>query len=378
MNASNQLENSYLYHDFEDFFEKTRIGYIITDLNGKIIRNNQCIGDWLDAPSKQLRGRYFSDILSIGGRIFYGTHLQPLLRMQGHFDEVSLDLACDNGNKLKVTLHGYERRDENEKPLFIRFAILKANDRHAYEQNLRQGKLNAEQNLSTEKEFALLREQFIAVLGHDLRNPLASISMGAELLKECVKDEELLPVINILKRGAARMNELITNVMDFAKTRMGDGIGINFQSTDIIAVFEQVVGELQLAFPERNIRTDLKIQGFINCDGFRLSQLLSNLLANALTHGSKDTPVWVKASMDDNELTVSVSNSGNPISPEALKKLFLPFQRETTRPSRQGLGLGLYIASEIARGHKGELNVTSNTEETKFTFTMRTNANGCK
>jgi sigma-B regulation protein RsbU (phosphoserine phosphatase) len=179
-----------------------------------------------------------------------------------------------------------------------------------------------------------------------------------------------MPIIQTVKRSADRMNELITKVMDFAKTRMGDGIGINLQPTDIVSAFEQVVRELQLAFPGRNIYSEFKINRHIRCDGPRLSQLLSNLLANALTHGAPDEAVYIKATVSENILTLSVINKGKPIPAEAMKKIFHPFQREATQPSQQGLGLGLYIASEIARGHNGKITLSSDAEATKFIFSM--------
>jgi sigma-B regulation protein RsbU (phosphoserine phosphatase) len=107
----------------------------------------------------------------------------------------------------------------------------------------------------------------------------------------------------------------------------------------------------------------------VNCDAQRIS-LLSNLVANALTHGVDDGTVGIEAVLDGGDFSLSVSNAGEPIPPEALERLFQPFTREDFRPSQQGLGLGLYGAFEIARAHGGELKVTSMVEETRFTFLM--------
>jgi sigma-B regulation protein RsbU (phosphoserine phosphatase) len=129
-----------------------------------------------------------------------------------------------------------------------------------------------------------------------------------------------------------------------------------------------VVQELQLSWPDRSITTEISIDGPVYCDGKRIGQLLSNLLGNALVHGAAEGPVKVDAEVGRDDLVLSVANTGEPIPPDAMERLFEPFTREDVRPSQQGLGLGLYIASEIARGHNGQLSVASNQEETRFTL----------
>ena len=106
------------------------------------------------------------------------------------------------------------------------------------------------------------------------------------------------------------------------------------------------------------------------CDSARIAQLFSNLLANALTHGDPAGPVWVFARSGDDGFELSVANLGEPIPPETQASLFKPFSRASARPGQQGLGLGLYIASEIARAHGGSLEVASSEEITRFTFRM--------
>jgi sigma-B regulation protein RsbU (phosphoserine phosphatase) len=105
-------------------------------------------------------------------------------------------------------------------------------------------------------------------------------------------------------------------------------------------------------------------------DPGRLSQLVSNLLANALTYGTEEAPVRLDAAVTGERLTLSVANSGPPIPPAAMQRLFQPFVRGEVQPSQGGLGLGLHIASEIARAHGGELSASSCPQETRFTFTL--------
>lgn len=226
----------------------------------------------------------------------------------------------------------------------------------------------SEASLSLERETAELREQFIAVLGHDLRNPLASIRAGTAML---VRQPERVPVIaELIDQSISRMEGLIDNVLDFARGRLGGGLTILADAdAPVEATLRHVVQELQSTRPDRLITAAFGIAEPVRCDRSRMAQLLSNLLGNALTHGD-DTPIAVRATTGDGIFELSVSNGGAAIPPAALQNLFQPFFRASVRPSREGLGLGLYIAAEIARGHGGDLTVQSGAEETRFTFRM--------
>ncbi len=229
----------------------------------------------------------------------------------------------------------------------------------------------SEANLLDERKTSELREQFIAVLGHDLRNPLASIDAGAKMLLKEPLSPKGSTIVSLIQSSVGRMAELIDNVLDFAHGRLGSGLTLERHAdVPLGAVLEQVVDELRAAWPERRIETQLSVTKTVNCDRARMAQLLSNLVANALTHGASEEPILVSASTLDGTFELSVSNQGEPIPPSTLERLFQPFFRVAVRPSQQGLGLGLYIAYEIARAHGGSLDVTSDPTETRFTFRM--------
>jgi sigma-B regulation protein RsbU (phosphoserine phosphatase) len=359
--------------DFEDFFENSLCGFLTTNAKVEILRGNSRIANWLGYSTEDLKGIHFSELLTIGGKIYCETHLLPLLRMQGFFDEVALELACQSGERVPVLVNAYERRDQNGKPLFIRVTVYKATDRRLYEDNLRYARRVAETKLADEQATSVLREQFIAVLGHDLRNPLLAITGGAAmLLARSSLSERDASLVSLMKDSGARMAELIDNIMDFARGRLGGGMMLNREPVLLEPVLCHVVEELRTTWPERVIETDFRLTEPIDCDAPRLSQILSNLLANALTHGSPDGPILVNAFLGGDVFELSVTNSGKPISPQTLERLFQPFTREDVRSSQNGLGLGLYIASEISRAHKGELTVASTGEITRFTFRMST------
>ncbi|MEW6021450.1 MAG: ATP-binding protein [Pseudomonadota bacterium] len=229
----------------------------------------------------------------------------------------------------------------------------------------------ARSDLSSERETAELREQFIAVLGHDLRTPLGSIALGADLLALKVADPALLPVVERIRRSARRMASLVDDVMDFTRGRMGSGIRLKLRRHDSVHLtLEQVIDEMRGLHPERVIAASIPDLLCLDCDPERLAQLLSNLLANALVHGNAGTPVHIDARHEDGKFVLSVSNEGQDLPPEVIAQLFKPYWRATSRPGSEGLGLGLYIVDQIARAHGGKIDVTSSAGRTAFTFTL--------
>jgi signal transduction histidine kinase len=172
-----------------------------------------------------------------------------------------------------------------------------------------------------------------------------------------------------MHESVGRMAGLIDNVLDLARGRLGGGfVAERRDEPGLAAALGQVVTELRMAHPDRRIDADIRLDRLVNADGRRLAQLLSNLIANALTHGAESSPVKVSGVVVGDVLELSVANAGEPIPEAARERLFQPFSRAIVRPKQQGLGLGLWIASEIARAHSGTLDVTSDATETRFTL----------
>jgi signal transduction histidine kinase len=229
-----------------------------------------------------------------------------------------------------------------------------------------------EADLMAEREVSELREQFIAVLGHDLRNPLFAITASAEMLLRKPLDERNLTVARHILTSGKRASQLVDDVLDFARGRLGNGIPLNVvDCPNLAASLEHVVSEIQGVHPDREILLALGELRGIRCDGGRIGQLLSNLVANAISHGSADRPVEVSAGIDLGRFFVRVVNQGQPITADVQSKLFQPYSRPTNDVPQAGLGLGLYIASEIALAHGGQLDVSSTVQAgTVFTFSM--------
>lgn len=223
--------------------------------------------------------------------------------------------------------------------------------------------------LMSERKTAELREQFIAVLGHDLRNPLASVQSAARLIRKTELQDRAKTLLDAVDGSVQRMAGLIDNVLDLARGRLGGGFAVErTRDPKLAEALRQVVAELALAYPHQEIRTEIAIAHPIEADSRRVAQLLSNLLGNALTHGAPDQPIVVRAVTRGRDFEISVTNGGPPIPRTAQAKLFQPFKR--TDLGSRGLGLGLWIASEVARAHGGTLSVRSDAKETCFTCRM--------
>ncbi len=224
--------------------------------------------------------------------------------------------------------------------------------------------------LEEQERIAVSREQFIAILGHDLRNPVGAIRNVAQLLQRGKMDQGSVErFAGVLLNSSHRMNGLIENIMDFARGRLGSGIVIHKQEEDIESILNHVIAELKMIWPERKIQTSFHLPQNLHCDGNRIAQLFSNLLSNALSHGHEQDPVMVEATVDDNFI-LSIRNTGTPIPESMIETLFEPFARGTTDQNSEGLGLGLYISSEIARAHNGRIVVSSDHAATEFKFIM--------
>lgn len=225
---------------------------------------------------------------------------------------------------------------------------------------------NARALISSEDE-AILREQFVAILGHDLRNPLAAIGAAIRIATREPHNAKIAAMFTAIAGSADRIAKLIDVTMDFARVRLGDGLPVNLgMCEDLEAGFERVIDEIRIAHPSRTIFLDYRFEGAVKCDSSRLDQLLSNLLANAVTHGSKSKPIFVRTENSDGQFVLSVVNSGRPIPAVAMHTLFDPFSRSDGDSSLQGLGLGLYITSQIAQAHGGVVDALSNQTETTF------------
>jgi len=201
------------------------------------------------------------------------------------------------------------------------------------------------------------QERFLAILGHDLRNPLASIDMGLGILREQTTDVSATRVLSRMQSSSARMTRMIGQILDLTRSRLAGGLELDLRSMDLQEVLQSIVDELRVAYPSHVIDLHCPPARILG-DSDRLAQVFSNLVGNAILHGDPSTPITVRTRIENDLVTVTVHNDGEPIPAEIQAKLFDPFrrgERESRTASTSGLGLGLYISWEIVRGHGGSI-----------------------
>ena len=215
------------------------------------------------------------------------------------------------------------------------------------------------------RERAVLTEQLVGIVSHDLRTPLQAVSLGASVLASSPLTAVQSRTVNRISAAAQRAHRLILDLLDFTQARLGGGISVTRVECDLHAVVADVVEELKLAWPGRML--DHRSHGNGGCviDPDRVSQLVTNLVTNALTYGRQEGVVSVRSSLQPDHCQLEVHNDGQPIPQELLAHMFEPLRRgeHQVKLGSRSVGLGLYIVQEIAAAHRGRVMVKSSAEE---------------
>jgi signal transduction histidine kinase len=288
------------------------------------------IESYVSVPIVMPNGRYFGNLCAIDPRPAQVSNAKTLALFTGFAEILAVQL-------------GEELRREEEKVL-----------------------------LKDARDAAELREQIIAILGHDLRNPLQAVMAASEVLQRKLTDPAHVSLATVISTSGRRMSAMINDTLDFTRARLGGGIGVQLKiALDVGKKLSAIANEFRESQPRRKIVTKIEVEIPVFCDVGRLQQVASNLIGNALTHGSKDGAVIFTAEVTADQLIMEVWNDGEPIPPDSIGKVFEPFWRQNTSSDRQGLGLGLHICAQIVRAHHGSLAVSSSAQDgTKFTVRL--------
>ncbi|MEO6436251.1 MAG: sensor histidine kinase [Tepidisphaeraceae bacterium] len=227
------------------------------------------------------------------------------------------------------------------------------------------------------------RDLFLAILSHDLRNPLNSIGVSAQLIPGASKDNlETTELAGQVSTGVAVMAQMISDLLDYTRTRLGAGMPVDRAPMDLGTLCAEVVAEFQSGNPDVTITLASTGDLTGDWDSARLRQVISNLLGNAIQHGNRSAPNALTLKGEDAQVVFTIHNQGTPIPPGELTKIFDPLVRGAStheqRRNRPGsIGLGLYIARELIHAHGGSIGVTSSAEAgTTFTFHLPKHVRG--
>lgn len=230
------------------------------------------------------------------------------------------------------------------------------------------------QQRHTQEQLALARDfekWILAIVSHDIRNPLNAIQLAARALEGIADPAGVVrKQSEIVTRAVKRIQHIVGDLLDLSREREGAGIPVAPRPTDLCAMCQQIIDELEAVAPDRRITLDCDADGRGMWDEHRILQAISNLVSNAVQHGAPGSPVLVRLAGDGQHVTVEVRNKG-VIPRELLPRIFEPFGSGRPRGSRgEGLGLGLFIAKAIARAHGGELEVDSSGDATLFRLVL--------
>ena len=390
--------------DFEDLFESAPCGYLSLEPNGRILRANATFASWVGYRSDELKGRFFHDLLNVAGRIYYETHFAPLLRMQGHFNEVALEIVTRSNARLPVLVNAAERRDDCGGLRFIRITVFNAVDRRRYEQELLDAQrkataasealrdLNArlEERVAAEvaqrmkTEEALRQSQKMEVVGqltggvaHDFNNLLTVIVGGLDTigrqLDRSLEDMDLARMRrarDMAHHGAQRATTLTSRLLAFSRqqTLAPQKMEPNRLISGVADLLQRTLGET-IAF--ETVSAGGLWQAF--ADPGELENALINLAVNArdaMPSGGRLTIETANASLDEayvealiepvkagQYVLIAVSDTGTGMSSETIARVFEPFF--TTKDVGKGTGLGLSQVYGFIRQSGGHVRIYS-------------------
>jgi signal transduction histidine kinase len=221
------------------------------------------------------------------------------------------------------------------------------------------------------------RDIFLAILGHDLRAPLQAVSMSTERLALTANlDDKALAYISHIKIGTRHMGGMVSDLLEFVRSRLGASLPIDCKPMDLAAACREAIAEACAARPGQNPQLNVRGDTQGQWDHGRLNQLLQNLIGNAIQHGANHHEVDIKLIGEEDHVVLSVHNKGEPIAEDAIGSIFDPLVRaasETSGPQNPStsLGLGLFIVKEVVMAHGGSITVTSTIGDgTTFTVVL--------
>jgi len=377
-----------LLPDAPSLFDGAPCGLVVTQEDGTILQANLTFSSWVGISQPDLGGRRFQDLLTVGGRIFHQTHWAPLMRMQGSVAEVKLDLIHHDKRIISMLLNGVRR--EHATGAFYELALFCTTDRDQYERELLKARKAAEELLAekmaaeaalinTQKKLneahekaqrrAVFAEQMVAIVSHDLKNPLTAIKMASEILARTEQRSKETKLLGHISSSADRAHRMIAELLDFALVRVGRGITVSFSIDDLHRVAAQSAAELQVAFPQARLVHTTIGSGTVRLDVDRVQQIIGNLVANSVAYGDLHQPITITSQVGNGTASISVHNAGPEIPASLKAAVFEPMTRGTSQSSDvRSVGLGLFIVREIAKAHGGEVSVNSSVEDgTTFT-----------
>lgn len=351
-----------LDEDLASIYEEAPAGYLSTLADGTIVKANGTFLRWTGfARADLVQRRRLQELFSTPGRIYYETHLGPLLAMQGGVNEIAMDIVCADGRALPVMMNAMQRQGAPGEPALLRFTVFNATDRRRYERELLQARRDAE-------ALAQAKTELLAMLSHDIRTPLGSVMAVAEILERSALTPDQARFVRILHSSSATMLKLVNEVLEHSRLEAG-AVALQPLPFDLGAQARELVANLQPLAVEKSIAleclVDQRLPRMVIGDATKLGQVLGNLLGNALKFTEKGsvTVELLVTDLDEQsvQLRVRVADTGIGIEPGQLPRIFREYTQahEGIASRYGGSGLGLAISRKLLRAHGSDLHAES-------------------
>jgi PAS domain S-box-containing protein len=370
-------------------YEHAACALLATSADGTILRANATTCQWLGYQQDELVGRVrIQELLTIGARVFHQTHCAPILQMQGSIAEVQVEMRHRDQTRLPMLINIVRRRHGDA--VFDQWALFMAADRHSYERQLLaarkaaeaalEARLGAEaqlQALNAELSLADRRkDEFLATLSHELRNPLAPMRSALEVLKlTAASDRAALGILGVFDRQLHHMTHLVDDLMEISRVTQGrmELRRAPIDLTDIVRAAASDASEV-VAAGAHTLSVELPDGPLIvDGDATRLTQVLVNLLTNAAKYTPDGGRIRLRAQREGSEALVAVCDTGIGIPAQSLGSIFEMFSqlKPALDRSQGGLGIGLALVRGIVDLHGGAISASSEGVGQGSEFTVR-------
>jgi PAS domain S-box-containing protein len=359
----------------EDLYEHAPCGYLSTLPDGTIVRVNQTLIEWTGAARDVLlAGTKFQTLLTIGSRIYYETHYAPLLHMQGFANEIALELVRSDGRILPVLVNARQRCDAQGTPLVNRITLFDATERRRYERELLLARRKAEQ-------VAKDKADLLAMLSHDIRNPLHALMGVVQLLDRGELSDPQRRFVRLIRSSSENMLNLLNHVLDLSKAE-SSGFALVETAFSLHDVVGNVVSTFEAAAREKGLQlvssVAERVPSAMIGDPMAIRQILENLVGNGVkftTEGIVSLSVDVEdLGTDSVMVAITVADTGIGIAPDAVDRIFDEFTQASYETTRRfgGTGLGLAITRKLLALYGSSVHVESVPGKgSAFSFSLR-------
>jgi PAS domain S-box-containing protein len=358
----------------EELYENAPCGYLSSTLDGRIVRVNRTLLNWLGCQRSELLGKRFHDLLTVGGRVLYETHFAPLLLMHGEVREIAFDLVSGLGKVIPTFVSALQKRGATGKPSLNRITIFNATERRSYERELLAARKQAEQVASelsrvnselSASNAALLKAneelgQFVYAASHDLQEPLRTMTLFAQLLERRYQngsDAESTTFVKNIVDGSRRMQALISDLLALSQAQ-GDLV---LKPTNLKQPLVFSLSNLSSSISESNALIRYDELPVITVDAARIAQVFQNLISNAIKYRKAEEAPRINISAARNaqkEWLISVEDNGLGFDSVYSEQIFEVFKRLHGREI-PGTGIGLALCRKIVESHGGRIWATS-------------------